>query len=72
MARNTEKRVKWETNTVWSGVWRETLKNMKNEMHIVEPGIWQETLKKVQNETQTQFDLEYGEKNSKMWKMWNA
>jgi hypothetical protein len=42
---------------------------MKNEMHIVEPGIWQETLKKVQNETQTQFDLEYGEKNSKMWKM---
>jgi hypothetical protein len=31
-------------------------------------GIWQETLINVENETQTQFDLEYGEKHSKTWK----
>ena len=29
-------------------------------------------LKKVENETQTMFDLEYGEKHSKIWKMRNA
>ena len=29
-------------------------------------------LKNVINETQTQFDLEYGEKHSKKWKMRNA
>jgi len=29
-------------------------------------------LKKVENETQTLFDLEYGEKHSKMWKMRNT
>jgi hypothetical protein len=29
-------------------------------------------LKNVENETQTLFDLEYGEKNSKTWKMRNA
>ena len=29
-------------------------------------------LKNVENETQTLFDLEYGEKHSKMWKMRNT
>ena len=29
-------------------------------------------LKKVENETQTLFDLEYGKKHSKMWKMTNT
>ena len=29
-------------------------------------------LKNVENETQTLFDLEYGEKHSKMWKKRNA
>ena len=29
-------------------------------------------LKKVDNETQTLYDLEYGEKHSKTWKMRNA
>ena len=29
-------------------------------------------LKNVINETQTQFDLEYGEKHSKAWKMRNT
>ena len=29
-------------------------------------------LKHVENETQTLFDLEYGEKHSKMWKIRNA
>ena len=29
-------------------------------------------LKKVENETQTLFDLEYGKKHSKMWKMRNT
>ena len=29
MARTTEKRGKWNTNTVWPGIWRETLKNVE-------------------------------------------
>jgi hypothetical protein len=29
-------------------------------------------LKNMENETQTLFDLEYGEKHSKTWKMRNA
>jgi hypothetical protein len=29
-------------------------------------------LKKLENETQTIFDLEYGDKHSKTWKMRNA
>ena len=29
-------------------------------------------LQKLENETQTLFDLEYGEKHSKTWKMRNA
>ena len=40
-------------------------------MHTVGPGILQENLKK-ENETQTQFDLDYGEKHSKTQKMSNA
>jgi len=28
--------------------------------------------KNVKNETQTLFDLEFGKKHSKKWKMWNA
>ena len=27
----TEKRGKWDTNSVWHGMWWETLKNVKNE-----------------------------------------
>ena len=34
--------------------------------------ILAKTLKNVENETQTLFDLEYGEKHSKTWKMRNA
>ena len=36
------------------------------------PGEWREKRKKVENETQTRFDMEYGEKHSKTWKMGNA
>ena len=38
-------------------------KRGKRETHMVGTGIWRETLKNVENETQTQFDLEYGEKH---------
>ena len=31
MARNTEKRVKFEKHMVGTGIWRETLKNEKND-----------------------------------------
>jgi hypothetical protein len=39
--------------------------------HTVGVGMWRENLKKLKNETQTLFDLEYGEKHSKTWKMRN-
>jgi hypothetical protein len=38
-------------------------------MHRVGPGIWQEILKNVDNEKCTLYDLEYGEKHWKRWKM---
>ena len=46
-------------------------KREKWKMHTV---IWNmaRKLKNVENETQTLFNLEYGEKHSKMWKMRNA
>ena len=40
-------------------------------MHTVTWNIARK-LKNVENETQTLFNLEYGEKHSKMWKMRNA
>jgi hypothetical protein len=33
MARNNEKRSKWETHTVGPRIWLETLKNVKNEKY---------------------------------------
>ena len=46
-------------------------KREKWKMHTVTWNIARK-LKNVENETQTLFNLEYGEKHSKMWKMRNA
>ena len=70
--KNTEKRGKWDTNTVGPRIWRETLKNVENEKYTQQTWTMARKLKKVENETQTLFDLEYGKKHSKMWKMTNT
>ena len=38
-------------------------------MHTVGSGIWRETLKNEENKKCTLQDMDYGEKNSKTWKM---
>ena len=54
MARTTEKRGKWNTNTVRPGICpKETDKVRKGETHMVVRGIWQKILKNVQNEKHT-------------------
>ena len=72
MARNTENRVKSETSSVWPGTWRETLKNDENvkcTLYDLEYG--QKTEKCGKWETHT-IGVEYGLKQWKTWKMWNA
>ena len=39
------------------------------ETHTIGPEIRLGTLKRIENETETLFDLEYGEKTEKTWKM---
>ena len=71
--KKNDKRGKRETHMVGPGIWQETLKNVKNVKYT--SSIWvlaKNNLKNVENETQTLFNLEYGEKHSKMWKMRNA
>ena len=53
MARNPEKRGKWDTHTVGPGSWRKTDKHGKRETDMVGHRIWWETLKNVQNKKHT-------------------
>ena len=71
MVRNTEKRKKWKKQTVGPAYGKKPEKRGKWEMHTVGPGIWREKLKKVENEKYTLYDLDYGEKHRKRWKMRN-
>ena len=48
MARNTEKREKWEMHTVRPGVCEKTEYHGKWETHKVGPVLWWESLKNVQ------------------------
>jgi len=63
---------KWEMHTLGPGIWRENWKSWKMKINTVGSEIWRETPKNVKNEKQNLFDLEYGEKQWKWWKMRNA
>ena len=65
MARTTEKRGKWNTNTVRPGIRRETLKNIKNEKYTQQTWIMARELKNVENEKFTLQDMKYGMKTEK-------
>ena len=67
MAISTEKRVKWYTHSVGIGIWQETAKIWK--IHTVESWILARKSTNIENETKTLYDLEYGEKHWKTWKM---
>ena len=54
------------------GMWQTHWKTWKWERHSVGPGISCETVKNVQNEKCTLYDLEYGIKHWKTWKMRNT
>ena len=69
MARNTEKRAKWETHSVGSGIWLETVKNVKYKKYTLCDLDLARKLKNVENETQTLYDLEYCEKHWKTLKL---
>ena len=59
------------TNCKSCNMARNTEKRAKREKHTVVLGIWRENWN-VENEKQTLFDLEYGRKHWKNWKMRNA
>ena len=63
IAKNTEKRGKWDTNTVGPRIWLETLKNVENEKYTQQTWTMARKLKKVENETETLYDLEHGDKH---------
>ena len=69
MGRYTEKRAKWETNTIGHVIWRETVKTWSMRNTISMTRIVARKLKKLENETETLYDLEYGEKHWKTCKM---
>ena len=54
------------------GIRKEMLKNVQMRKTNCRTWIMARKLKNVENETQTQYDLEYGEKHLKTWKMRNT
>ena len=70
--KKTENHGKWETHTVGPWIGQETVKILKNEKYKCRTCILARILKNVENETQIWYDLEYGKKHWKKWKMWNA
>ena len=53
-------------------MWRETVRNIETRNTQCRTCIIARKRKKFQNETQTLCDLEYGQKQSKTWKMRNT
>ena len=49
----TDKRGKWETHMVGTGIWRENSKTWKIDTLTVEPEIWRGTVKNVKNKKYT-------------------
>ena len=61
-----------KTHTVGLGMWQETVRNIETRNTQCRTCIIARKRKKFQNETQTLCDLEYGQKQSKTWKMRNT
>ena len=61
-----------KTHTVGLGMWQETVRNIETRNTQCRTCIIVRKRKKLQNETQTLYDLEYGQKQSKTWKMRNT
>ena len=57
MARTTEKRGKWNTNTVWPGIWRETLKNVEKGKAHCRTWTMARKLKIMENEKHKFIDM---------------
>ena len=78
MAKNTEKREKWNMHTVGPRIWQKKMKKRgKWESHTVGSGIWQKKKKKKKSENgelqkRTLQDLEYVRENWKIWKIKKA
>ena len=53
-------------------MWQETVRNVETRNTQCRTCIIARKRKKLQNETQTLCDLEYGQKQSKTWKMRNT
>ena len=53
MARILKKLWKWDKNSVWPGILRDTEKRGKWKMYTVGPGVWQKTENNGQWETNT-------------------
>ena len=68
--KKNENHGKLETHTVEREIWQEPLENVKNEKYTFQTLDFCE--KKLENKTQTLYDLEYGKKLGKTWKMRNA
>ena len=59
-------------HTVGPGMWQETVRNVETRNTQCRTCIIARKVKKLQNETQTLYDLKYGQKQSKTWKMRNT
>ena len=71
MARNTEKREKWEMHILGPVIWRKNCKRWKIRNAHCRTWNMVRKLKNVENETQIMYDLAYGKKHSKTWNMRN-
>ena len=69
-----EKRKLWKMRNTHCRTWNvaRTSEKRRNEKYTVLDLYYREKRKNLQNETQTLYDLEYGQKQSKTWKMRNT